>query len=305
MNLSQTLTPTSATPASPTTRDVATFWEAHPCDSTTSTAAERLAYFQDVERIRYASQSHLPRVAAFDQFRGRRVLEIGCGLGTDGAQFAKGGALYTGVDLTQAAVSLAAENFRLRGLSGRFLRINAEELPLASAAIDHVYSYGVIHHAVHPERIVDEMYRVLKPGGTFMVMLYNRTSINYYVQIMFLRKLGRALLRPAGAPAMLSTLLRVPRAKLEGHRQNLLRIPRPTPAQWISMNTDGPDCPLARVYDAAEAGALFGRFQEVRTEAYFFDRSHWPFIGRVLPDALVDTLGRRWGWHRIITGKKV
>jgi 2-polyprenyl-3-methyl-5-hydroxy-6-metoxy-1,4-benzoquinol methylase len=290
--------------ALPTTEDVASFWEAHPCDSTTASAAERLAYFQEIERVRYTNQSHLPRVADCAQFHGRRVLEIGCGLGTDGVQFAKGGASYTGVDLTQAAVSLSAENFRLRNLAGTFARINAERLPFASASFDHVYSYGVIHHAVHPEAIVDEMYRVLKPGGTFTVMLYNRTSINYYLQIMFLRKLGRMLLQPAGAPALLAKLLGLSRAKLDGHRQNLLRIPRPTPEQWVSMNTDGPDCPLARVYSAAEVHALFTRFRDVRTAAYFFDRSHWPFVGRLLPDAAVEALGRRWGWHRIIIGRK-
>jgi hypothetical protein len=125
----------------------------------------------------------------------------------------------------------------------------------------------------------------VKPGGSFAAMLYNRNSINYYVEIMFLRRLGRMLLRPAWAPGMIARVVQQPREKLEGHRRNLLRIPHPTHEQWVSMNTDGPDCPLARVYSAGEARALFSGFANVRTEVHLFDRSHWPLIERGLPTA--------------------
>ena len=288
----------------PTIETVREYWEEHPCAVETGSAKQPLEYYLEVEEFRYRNAPFIPEVARFDRFEGRRVLEIGCGLGTDGAQFARHGAEYTGVDLTEAAVQLARDNFAARGLSGEFSSANAEALPFEAGSFDHVWSFGVIHHTTNPRAIVEEIQRVLAPGGSATVMLYNRTSINYYVEIMGLRKLGRALLRPAWAPGFLARILRLPEEKLHGHREKLLAIPKPTREQWISMNTDGPDCPLARVYSAAEATELFEGFDEVRTDVHLFDRSHWPVIGSRLPERLVATLGRRAGWCRMVYASK-
>jgi 2-polyprenyl-3-methyl-5-hydroxy-6-metoxy-1,4-benzoquinol methylase len=289
----------------PSIEQIKRYWEGDPCGGETSSATgSRLEYFLDVERFRYSSAPSILEAGRFDQFAGERVLEIGCGLGTDGAQFARRGADYVGVDLTQAAVDLARENFDVRGLHGEFLRADAEALPLPDESFDHVYSFGVIHHTPHPRRVVDEILRVLRPGGTVTAMLYNRTSINYYVEIMFLRRLGRALLRPASSPALLARVLGLPRETLEGHRRNLMRIPRPTHEQWVSMNTDGPDCPLARVYSAAEATELFFGFANVRTEVHHFDATHWPFVGALISGRRADAIGRRAGWLRMVYAQK-
>jgi 2-polyprenyl-3-methyl-5-hydroxy-6-metoxy-1,4-benzoquinol methylase len=291
-------------PAAPSIEEVRTFWEGHPCGHETATATDELEYFLGVERFRYADGAFIREAAAFERFADKRVLEIGCGLGTDGAQFAAAGAEYVGVDLTDAAISIARRNFAVRGLAGGFFAADAEKLRFGSATFDHVYSFGVIHHTPNPAAVIDEILRVLKPRGTVTVMLYNRSSINYYVEIMFLRRLGRKLLRPSWSPKILSAALRLSRAKLEGHRQNLLRIPKPTHERWISMNTDGPDCPLARVYSAAEARALFAAFTDVRTEVHHFDRSHWPFVGKIISDELATAIGRRFGWCRMVYGRK-
>jgi SAM-dependent methyltransferase len=288
----------------PTIERVKEYWETDPCGRDTATADDRLRYFLDVESYRYDSAPSIPEIARFASHRGNRVLEIGCGLGTDGAQFALAGADYVGVDLTEAAVALARENFGVRGLQGEFLNADAERLPLASESFDHVYSFGVIHHSPDPSRIVAEIRRVLKPGGTFTVMLYNRTSVNYYVEIMFLRKAGRMLLRPKVSPALLARLLQLPVATLDGHRQKLLRNPHPTHEQWVSMNTDGPDCPLSRVYSATQALELFVGFDDLMTEVRHFDRGHWSVFGRALSDDMSERLGRRVGWLRIVRGRK-
>ena len=282
---------------------VRTFWEENPCGNETADASDRLDYFRGVERYRYEQAPFIPRVAAFERFRGKRVLEIGCGMGTDGCQFATAGADYVGVDLTEAAAQLTRENLAVRGLAGEAQAANAEQLPFPDASFDHVYSFGVIHHTSDPAAVVREVRRILKPGGTVTVMLYNRTSINYYVEIMGLRRLGRLLLRPRFAPAALSKL-GFPRDKLEGHREQLLRIPRPTRLQWISMNTDGPDCPLARVYSRTEVQELFSAFADVRTDVHFFDTTHWPLIGPLLPARLVEALSRRFGWNRMVYAVK-
>ena len=286
--------------------DVRSFWNANPCQSRLSQEAERRRYFEEISRKRFQGREwHVPIVAKFNSFRGKVVLEIGCGVGTDGIEFARNGANYTGVDLTLNAVELTRERFEVFGVPGRFEVANAEEgLPLPDASVDHVYSFGVIHHSPAPERIVGQIYRVLRNGGTFTVMLYNRPSINYYIEIMFLRRLFRWCLLPKFMPRLVAATTGFDRWKLEGHRDRLLKNKKLTKDEWISMNTDGPSCPSARVYDHDEAAALFGAFENVRQEVWEFNVDHWSFIGKAIPDSVVKWLGRRWGWHRIIYGQK-
>jgi SAM-dependent methyltransferase len=160
----------------------------------------------------------------------------------------------------------------------------------------------VIHHSPAPEKIIREIHRVLRPGGTVTVMLYNRSSINYYVEIMFLRKIFRWCLLPGFMPGLLASVTGFDRWKLEGHREFLKK--KVTKEQWISMNTDGPFCPLAQVYSRREAAVLFKDFENVRQEVWEFNVEHWPLIGKVLPDSVVKWIGRRWGWHRMIYAGK-
>jgi SAM-dependent methyltransferase len=284
--------------------DVQGFWNTNPCQAELSREEDRRRYFEEISFKRFHGREwHVPLIANFSGFRDKDVLEIGCGIATDGIEFARHGARYVGVDLTPTGIQLATERFALFGIPGRFELANAEErLPFADASFDHVYSFGVIHHSPAPERIVAELRRVLRPGGTFAVMLYNRSSINYYIEIMFLRKLFRWCLLPSFMPALLVSLTGFARWKLEGHRKALTR--KVSKDEWVSMNTDGPFCPLARVYDHRQAAALFQAFANVRQEAWEFNVDHWPFIRAILPDGMVKRIGRRWGWHRIVYGEK-
>jgi ubiquinone/menaquinone biosynthesis C-methylase UbiE len=286
--------------------DVKAFWNAAPCQSDLSHAEERLRYFREISERRYGGREwHLPIVAKFDSFRGKEVLEIGCGIATDGLEFAKNGAHYSGVDLTPHSVELAKERFGLFGVSGHFESANAEErLPFADESFDHVYSFGVIHHSPAPEKIVREIHRVLKKGGSFTVMLYNRSSINYYIEIMFLRKTLRWILLPSFMPRLIAAVTGLDRWKLEGHRKILTERKNLSKQEWISMNTDGPFCPLAGVYNRKEAAELFQDFQNVRQEVWEFNVDHWPFIRRVIPSSVAKWIGRHWGWHRMIYGQK-
>jgi ubiquinone/menaquinone biosynthesis C-methylase UbiE len=285
-------------------KEVKSFWNANPCQSRLSQESERRRYFEEISRRRFQGREwHVPIVAKFDSFCKKDVLEIGCGVGTDGIEFARNGANYTGVDLTPNSVALTRERFQVFGAPGRFEVANAEEgLPLADASVDHVYSFGVIHHSPAPEKIVSEIYRVLRRGGTFTVMLYNRTSINYYIEIMFLRRLFKWCLLPKFMPRLISAITGFDRWKLEGHRELLKK--KVSKEEWISMNTDGPFCPLARVYNYQEAAALFGAFENVRQEVWEFNVDHWSFIGKAIPVRVAKWIGRRWGWHRMIYGNK-
>ena len=234
---------------------------------------------------------------------GKDVLEIGCSIATDGLELAKNGANYTGVDLTPASIEIARERFQVLGASGCFEVANAEEgIPFPDESFDHIYSFGVIHHSPRPERIVGEIRRVLRQGGTFTVMLYNRSSINYYIEIMFLRKLFRYLLLPKFMPGLLARATGFAPWKLEGHRQAMKR--KLTHEEWVSMNTDGPFCPLARVYNQREAALLFKDFADVRQEIWEFNVEHWPILKNILPTSAERWIGRRWGWHRMIYGRK-
>jgi ubiquinone/menaquinone biosynthesis C-methylase UbiE len=284
--------------------EVKEFWNSNPCQSDLSTADDRRRYFEEISRNRFGKREwHVPTVAAFDQYRGKDVLEVGCSIATDGLEFAKNGANYTGVDLTPNAIEMARERFQLFGVPGRFEVSNAEErIPFADETFDHVYSFGVIHHSPVPEKIVREVHRVLRRGGTATVMLYNRSSINYYIEIMFLRKLFRHLLRPKWMPGVLAKITGFDQWKLEGHRETLTK--KLTHEQWVSMNTDGPFCPLAKVYNHAEAAQLFADFAEVRQEVWEFNVDHWPGLSKILPKSAERWIGRQWGWHRMIYARK-
>lgn len=247
---------------------------------------------------------YLPEVARFADLRGKCVLEIGCGMGADAYQFAKNGAIYTGIDLTSEAVKTTQRRFSLFHVPGRIRVMNAEELEFPDNSFDHVYSFGVIHHSPHSEKIVKEIYRVLRKGGTTTVMLYNKQSINYYIEIMFLRKILRYFLLLRGSPSFIAMLTGFDRTKLERHREILLEHQNITKMQWISMNTDGPDCPLARVYSKSDCESLFNMFSLVDTKVYFFDKSHWSFLSKFIPKSS-EFLGRTWGWHRIVFGQKL
>jgi ubiquinone/menaquinone biosynthesis C-methylase UbiE len=284
--------------------DVRNFWDANPCQAGLSQQRDRRRYFEEISRNRFGKREwHVPTVAAFHNYRGKDVLEVGCSIATDGLEFAKNGANYTGIDLTPNAIEMARERFQLFGVSGRFEVANAEErIPFRDEAFDHIYSFGVIHHSPVPERIVREIHRVLRPGGTLTVMLYNRSSINYYIEIMFLRKIFRWCLLPKFMPGLLAAVTGFDRWKLEGHREMLKK--KITKEQWISMNTDGPFCPLARVYSRREAAVLFKNFENVTQEVWEFNVDHWSFIGRAIPDRVAKWIGRCFGWHRMIYATK-
>lgn len=286
----------------PTVDDVQSFWDANPCGSDLVEPGE--GWSDAHAEARYTLESHIPEIARFGEFRDRDVLEIGCGIGADALQFARHGARYTGVDLSERSVAMTRARFEEAGLNGRFLVTDAERLPFDDASFDHVYSFGVIHHSPDTEAIVAEIRRVLRPGGTVTVMVYNRASINYRVEIMVLRKVFKRVLTPPWAPRLVARLTGLPGAKLERHREMYLAHPDVTAEQWVSMNTDGPDCPVAKVYDEGEAAALFRDFDDVRQEVRFFDWRHWPFLGPALPDSARRALGRRWGWHRVIRARK-
>jgi SAM-dependent methyltransferase len=156
---------------------VRAFWENDPCGSEHAKAPEGSPeFFAEVERERYELEPFIADYADFAHSRGRYVLEIGVGLGTDFVQFARAGAQVTGVDLTEHAVALVRRRLELEGLQGDVRVTDAETLPFEDQSFDRVYSWGVLHHTPDTARAVGEAIRVLRPGGDLCVMLYARQS---------------------------------------------------------------------------------------------------------------------------------
>ena len=135
------------------------------------------AFFDDLDDYRYDKLRYLPQLVDFSAYQGQRLLEVGCGIGTDLVRFATGGACVTGVDLAQTAIDLAHQNFALHGLTAEELRVaNGEALPYPDATFDVVYGHGVVQYTADAAQLIRECHRVLKPGGTGIFMVYNRVS---------------------------------------------------------------------------------------------------------------------------------
>lgn len=133
-------------------------------------------FFQELEDYRFDKLRYLPRLVDFSSYRGQRLLEVGCGVGTDLVRFARGGADVTGIDLADISIELAKQNVAHNGLSADLRVMNGEDLDFADNTFDVVYAHGVLQYTAHADRMVAELHRVLKPGGEAILMVYNTFS---------------------------------------------------------------------------------------------------------------------------------
>jgi ubiquinone/menaquinone biosynthesis C-methylase UbiE len=134
-------------------------------------------FFDDLDEYRFDKLHYLPRLVDFGAYRGRSLLEVGCGIGTDLVRFARGGAVVTGVDLSTTAIELARKNFDLHGVTAARLQAgDGEALPFTDESFDVVYGHGVVQYTGNAPRLIAECHRVLKPGGEAIFMVYNRIS---------------------------------------------------------------------------------------------------------------------------------
>ncbi|MEO6391200.1 MAG: class I SAM-dependent methyltransferase [Pyrinomonadaceae bacterium] len=279
---------------------VRAFWQANPCGTKFSDAEPGSRRFYElVEEHRYRTEWHIPAAADFAGTLGLKVLEIGCGLGTDGARFAQAGADYTGVDLTDAAVELARRRFQIFELPGKFQVADAEKLGFPDDAFDLVYSHGVLHHTPDTQQSIREVHRVLKPGGRAVVMLYHRNSYNYRINIGILRRLGARMLRYDLGLKLAYRLTGEPVESLRDHAKQLRADADSylNPDEFLNQNTDGAGNPLARVYSRRQARELFTDFTKVETRAYFLNKRWIPLVGNLLPRGLESWMAKHWGWH--------
>jgi len=165
------------------TSKIKSYWDHQPCGIKKGNGEiGTLEYFESGSRTRYEVEPHVMDFAGFHEWRGKRVLEIGCGMGWDAVQFAKHGADYTGIDISKKSIELAKKQFKVYGLHGDLRVINMadpEEIKQLEGDYDLVYSMGVIHHFPNIEQIIRNIHGLVAPGGEFRFMVYAKNSWKY------------------------------------------------------------------------------------------------------------------------------
>lgn len=239
--------------------------------------------FYSWNRPLHTKDNPFSKIFPYSEFRGKKVLEIGCGMGTMAMFWALNGANITATDLNPVSTAQTKTRFRLMGLPGQIVQMDANRIPLESKCFDYVYSWGVLHHSPNLELSVSEMFRVLRPGGKFGVMLYNRKSILYYYKIKYLEGF----------------------LHLENDFLNELQL--------ASRYTDGSVLegnPYTRPLTVDEVTELFAPYcsklnnRLLGTELDFYLRLLIPGFGTLLPNFMKKPWARRYGWSIWIEGQK-
>ena len=292
------------------------FWNTEACGTHfVEQAADEREFFEKYREYRYRTEWHLPVLVPFAEAKGKKVLEIGTGNGADGVMFAMNGAEYTGADLTDAALEATRRHFAVMGLSGTFQKENAEQLSFASESFDWVFSHGVLHHTPNTQRAIDEVYRVLKPEGRAIIMLYHKRSFNYCARIMGYMRLRVLLTILARAGRWKRDRQESSKTVIQGLRGNQDRRIWDIHYQYFLQRgwgylraknfvhhcTDGPECPVAYAFTKTEVQQLFSRFRDVRTTV-----AHFPLrrYSAKIPFGVEKFLARGMGWYLFVFARK-
>ena len=271
-----------AAPAAGAIPEVKEYWDRRPCNIRHSTKpVGTREYFDEVEARKYFVEPHIPGFAQFERWKGKKVLEIGCGIGTDSINFARAGAQVTVVDISEKSLQLCKERFDVFGLKATFYSGNAEELSafVPVEKYDLIYSFGVIHHTPHPERVFAELRQYCNPDTELRVMLYSRWCWKVFWIIAGYGK---------GAFWRADELVRT----------------------YSEAQTG---CPVTYYYSFRQMRRLLGDYDvtELRKDhifPYVIDKYvkyeyQWVWYFRWIPMRMFRWLERRLGWHTLITAR--
>ena len=226
----------------------------------------------------------LPALVPFSTFVGKRVLEIGCGAGYDAYEFMRHGADYTGIDIAPENVDRVRMHLAHFGFRPQVMEADAENLPFADGTFDIVYANGVLHHTPDMPRSFREAFRVLRPGGEFYVVVYNRNSIYYKLSLALVEQLLKG-----------------------GFRERSLR----TRLAMVEYSTSD-ELPLVQVHSPRQVRAILAEagFKPVATavrKLVAMDLPSLPYVRRLwsrIPQSWLDRLGNRWGWYVIARARR-
>lgn len=259
--------------AMPTLEQVREFWNANPLFSGEAQhPAGTREFFAEFERLaRFEHSGAVASIFLRDVQPGRKVLDVGCGVGFWVGQFCKRGAQVHACDLTERAVEITRRRLQLFGLQADVQLGNAEQLPYPDASFDHVNCQGVIHHTPNPQACVAEFHRVLRPGGTLCLSVYYKTlALRSPLVFVMIRALNSLI-------------------KMRGRgREDMLTAA--TPEELVRMY-DGAANPLGIAYTRKQfRNLLGGRFEVLEQTRFGFPR-------RILPVGMPD-----WA-HRILSNR--
>jgi len=168
--------------SNPTIEAVYNFWNDRPCNIKHSPKeVGTKEYFEEVTKRKYFVESHILDFVNFQQYKNKRVLEVGCGIGTAAQSFIESDAIYTGIDISDKSIDIAKKRLEVFNLKGTLLHANIEELDTINGQeFDLIYSFGVLHHTPDINKSIKNIYNMLKDGGEFKMMLYAKNSWKYY-----------------------------------------------------------------------------------------------------------------------------
>jgi len=262
------------------------FWNSNPCGQAfTAKEVWSKDFFEDLRKHRYLDADYLLNLLRSVDFKGKSVLENGCGLGTDLRQIKNMGGNVTGLDLSIESLKLAKRGFEICGLDGNFINADVENLPFQDRIFDITYSFGSLHHTPNTKNAIRENHRVLKPKGTAIVMLYNRNSFYYYIDYRFgIARMKRAYSKTHVllAEIIKGIVLRSDDVKF----------------------ADGKDNPLGKCYSKKECKELFEHSSQVKILIRYFPSWMIPSKYLRLPTTFLYPLSKLIGWHTIIIAKK-
>jgi len=262
------------------------YWDRRPCNIRHSPQpVGTKEYFDEVEARKYFVEPHIPGFAEFDRWRGKKVLEIGCGIGTDTINFARNGAQVAAVDLSAKSIEIARDRASVMGVKDRiqFFCGDAERLSefVAVEPYDLVYSFGVIHHTPRPDRVLEQVRQYVRPGSTVKIMVYHRRSWKVF-QILLTEGKGK-----------------------------FWRL-----AELVARNSEAQTgCPITHTYSRREGRELLEkhglRVRVVSVEHIFpyrvKDYVQYRYVKdslfRWMPPALFHKLEKRLGWHLCLTAE--
>jgi ubiquinone/menaquinone biosynthesis C-methylase UbiE len=252
-------------------------WTNDPCGAVAGDFKEgSREYFDAVAKNRYESYAPwLKKLIDGIDVKGKTVLELGCGLGTDLMSFAKNGADVTGLDLTPKHIELAKKLFELSGMPAKFILGDAENMEIPAASIDVVYSFGVLHHTPNIEKAVAEIHRVLKPGGLAVIGLYHKNSWHYWFNLILIHGIFQRKLFRMSVDELLSASVEISHS---GAR------------------------PLVKVYSGAQCRRLFKAFSSTKIKKDHWTRDQIPnrWLSTHLPVFLPGFLG----WYIMVFAVK-
>ena len=273
----ETETPAEDRDIDPLKKEIIDQWDNDPCGSHYATleGESRLEWFREVEQFRYEEFGPwMAETMEFANHEGENVLEIGSGMGADLTRFALAGATVTDLDMSTGHLKLARENFDLRNLEGTFIRGDAEDMPFEDDTFDLVYTNGVIHHTPNTLQVIKEIYRVLKPGGKVICMVYAENSIQYWRDLVLWQGLRQGQLLDLSIGEIMS--------------------------RSVEISETGAR-PLVKVYRPKQLKEMFRDFTDTRIYHRQLMPHEPPKLLRWLPVSLLQKI---MGWNLIIKARK-